>query len=56
MASFFGRFEASSGIDDVGTLVISVSSLGGCFRLGCVVSSAPTGIDESVACVVTFPC
>jgi len=53
---FFGRFEASSGVDDVVPSAISVSSSGGCLRFGCVASSALPGIDESVVCGVPFPC
>ena len=54
--SFFGRFEVSSVVDDVAVLAISVSSSGGCLRFGCVVSSVPAGIDESVMCWIPFPC
>ena len=54
--SFFGRFEASSVVDDAVVLVISVSSSGGCLRFGCVASSALVGIDESETCRIPFPC
>ena len=54
--SFFGRFRASSGVDDASPLAISVSSSGGCFRFGCVVSSALPGVDGSVTGSAPRPC